>query len=101
MAVCCGVLHQAQKISRKLFQNFRSVLPGVTAHIERPHFTCSMLQRVVVCCSALQSVAEQCSVQSDTPLSDLVVREFVSGPPIYQSIHTRVRERKPSLGASS
>ena len=39
---------------------------------------------------------------SDTPLIDhLVMREFVSGPPIYRSIQQRARDRKPSLKESS
>jgi len=36
--------------------------------------------------------------ESDTPLIDhSVMREFVSGPPSYRSIHMRVRDRKPSV----
>jgi len=39
---------------------------------------------------------------SDTPLIDhLVMREFVSGPPSYCSIHMNVCVRKPSLEESS
>jgi len=41
---------------------------------------------------------------SDTPLidyRDIVMREFVSWPPIYRSIHTRFRDRKPSQRESS
>ena len=40
--------------------------------------------------------------ESDTSLIDhLVLRKFVSGPPICRSIHKRVRDRKPSLKGSS
>jgi len=43
-----------------------------------------------------------CMGESDTPLIDhLVMREFVSGPPSYRSIHKRVRYRKPSLREGS
>ena len=39
---------------------------------------------------------------SDAPLIDhLVMREFVSGPPSYRSIHKRVHDRKPSLREGS
>jgi len=39
---------------------------------------------------------------SYTPLiNHLVMREFVSGPPSYRSIHKRIRDRKPSLKESS
>jgi len=39
--------------------------------------------------------------ESDIPLIDhLVMREFVSGPPIYRCIHKTVRDRKPSLRES-
>ena len=82
VAVCCGVLYHAQKISRKLFQDFRSVLSGVTAHIERPHYMCSMLQRVVVCCSVLQCVAERCRAMQRT-------ERYTT----HRLSHERVRER--------
>jgi len=40
--------------------------------------------------------------KSDTPLIDhLVMREFVSGPPSYRSIHRRVCDKTPSLRKSS
>ena len=41
-------------------------------------------------------------IYSDTPLIDhLVMREFVSGPPSYRFIYERVRDRKPSLRKGS
>jgi len=42
------------------------------------------------------------SIESDTLLFDhLVMREFVSGPPSYRSIHKKVGDRKVSLRESS
>jgi len=59
----------------------------------------------VLCAALCEKPSPVCSTsqrhshhQSDTPLIDhLLMREFVSRPPSYRSIHKGVRDKKPTL----